>query len=138
MSITRRSLENGAASPTENHLASVGMKAFLALAKAWRLTDAEARSLLGNPPVAVLRRWEHGQTSDLPQDVLSRISFLLGIFKALNLLFPNPEQADSWLRRPNTAPLFSGSTALDRMLVGSMEDLRAVRDYLDVEANGLS
>ena len=138
MSITRRSIEDGAASPADHRLTRVGMKAFLALAKAWQLTDAEVRSLLGNPPVADLSRWKCGQTSDLPQDVLLRISCLLGIFRVLNLLFLNPEQADSWLRRPNTAPLFSGSAALDRMLVGSIEDLRAVRDYLDVEANGLS
>lgn len=112
------------------------MMVFLSIAKAWHLTDGEIQTLLGNPPLAVLNRWKCGQTSDLPKDVHSRISYLLGIFGALNLLFPNPEQADGWVHRPNTAPLFSGGTALDRMLEGSIEDLRVVRDYLDAESGG--
>lgn len=133
-----QSLGTGAVNIEDDRLARSAITAFLAIARAWQLTDLEARTLLGNPPLVVLSRLNCGQCSDLPDYVLNRISYLLGIFKALSLMFPNAEQADGWIRRPNAAPLFSGDTALDRMLVGSIEDLRVVRDYLDAETGGES
>jgi hypothetical protein len=61
------------------------------------------------------------------------LSYLLGIYKALQLLFKEPAAADAWLRRPNDAPLFGGRSALDRMLSGQVSDLFLVRQYLDAE-----
>jgi len=59
----------------------------------------------------------------------SRISYLLGIFKSLEIIYYQPDLADSWVRKPNAA--FGGQSALDRMLAGQIVDLARVREYLD-------
>src|SRR5574337_1032243 len=58
---------------------------------------------------------------------------LLGVWQALQILFPDPAQADAWLHQPNTAPLFGGQSALERMLSGNVADLFVVRQYLDAQ-----
>ena len=65
--------------------------------------------------------------------MIERISYLLGIFKALELLFPDPTRADAWIRRANDAAPFGGRSALDRMLSGNVSDLFVVRSYLDAQ-----
>ena len=71
-------------------------------------------------------------------DALERISYLLGIFKALHILLPDEEAADAWVRKPNTAPLFAGTSALERMMSGQVSDLYVVRQYLDAQRGGWS
>ena len=68
--------------------------------------------------------------------MLERISYVLGIHKALEILFPDPVRADAWVRRPNDAPLFGGRSALERMLGGNVSDLYVVRQYLDAQRGG--
>ena len=65
--------------------------------------------------------------------MLERISYLLGIYKALHILLPTEHAANAWLKKPNTAPLFAGQTALKKMLRGSIVDLADVRRYLDAQ-----
>ena len=67
----------------------------------------------------------------VPADVLERISYILGIYKALHLLFADRAQADGWVRRPNAALMFGGRSALERMLAGQVADLYVVRQYLE-------
>lgn len=116
---------------------SVALKAAFRIAERWALTDAQLATLLGGVPLATLRRWKRqlrqaGQVrTALTRDQLDRVSYLLGIHKALHILFPNPGQADGWVKRPNTAPGFGGRPALDIMLQGGMDDLRNVRRHLD-------
>ncbi len=69
----------------------------------------------------------------LPQDTLERLSYILGIYKALQILLPNPRAADEWVRKINQAPQFGGRSALERMLSGQVADLYIVRQYLDAE-----
>ena len=64
---------------------------------------------------------------------MERISYILGIYKALHLLFTEPSQANSWVRRSNAAPMFGGKSALERMISGRLTDLSAVRQYLDAQ-----
>lgn len=123
------------APPHSNHvgdLGQAGLRAFFRIADAWGLNRTEQRRLLGEPPTTTFHRWQRGE-SDPGRDTLERISYVLGIFKALNILFPNAEQADGWLRRANDAPLFGGRSALDRMLSGNVADLYVVRSYLDAQ-----
>ena len=56
-------------------------------------------------------------------DTLERLSYLLGIYKALQILLPDPHAADEWVRKPNTAPPFGGSSALERMSSGQVADI---------------
>ena len=65
--------------------------------------------------------------------MLERISYVLGIYKALQILIPDEARADAWIATPNTAPLFGGHSALERMLGGNVGDLYAVRQYLDAQ-----
>src|ERR1700728_997936 len=77
--------------------------------------------------------WHLSVSAQLPRDTLERLSYLLGIYKALQLLLPDTQAADEWIRRPNDAPLFGGKSALDRMLSGNVADLFTVRQYLDAQ-----
>jgi hypothetical protein len=61
---------------------------------------------------------------------------VLGIYKALQLLLPDPARADEWVRRPNDAVPFGGRSALERMLAGQVVDLWVVRQYLDAQLGG--
>lgn len=114
-------------------LAGAGLRTFFNIAQKWGLSDDEARALLGSPAAAVYSRWKRDQEGAVPADTLKRISYILGIYKALHLLFTEPGQADSWLRRSNAAPIFGGRSALDRMMAGHIADLSAVRQYLDAQ-----
>jgi hypothetical protein len=62
-------------------------------------------------------------------DTVRRIGYVAGIWKALEILYRNPHDADTWIRRPNRA--FGGQTPLERLAAGDITDLAAVRQYLD-------
>ncbi|HEU0153524.1 MAG TPA: MbcA/ParS/Xre antitoxin family protein [Arenimonas sp.] len=112
------------------------LRAFFRIAEAWGLKGTEARRLLGDPPESTFYKWKKQQDGAPGRDVLERISYLLGIFKALAILFPEPARADAWIRRPNSAGPFGGRSALERMLSGNVADLYVVRSYLDAQRGG--
>jgi hypothetical protein len=109
------------------------LRTFFRLAEQWKLRIAEQRRLLGDPPESTFYKWKRQQGGALGRDTLERISYLLGIWKSLQILFPDPAQADAWLHKPNTAALFGGHSALERMLSGNVADLYVVRQYLDAQ-----
>lgn len=117
-------------------LAGAGLRTFFRLAAAWGLSAEQERALLGSPGRSTYFRWKKDQAGALPKDALERISYLLGIYKALHILFPNAAQADRWIHQPNDAPLFGGRPALERMLGGQVADLYRVREYLDAQRGG--
>ena len=112
-------------------LRAPALRSFFQLVSAWRLTENEQMKLLGLTSRSTLQNWKAGQVSEVGYDTLERISCLLGIFKAINILLPEQKQADAWVRAPNTAPLFGGRSALDRMTSGDVADIFLVRQYLD-------
>jgi hypothetical protein len=114
-------------------LAGPALRAFFNIASAWNLSTAQQRKLLGSPPSSTFFKWKRELSGSLPRDVLERISYVLGIYKALQILFPDESRADAWISSPNTAPTFGGQSALDRMLGGNVGDLYAVRQYLDAQ-----
>lgn len=114
-------------------VAGPALRAFFRIVGAWGLKASEARRLLGDPPESTFYKWKKQQDGAPGRDVIERISYLLGIFKALELLFPDPTRADAWIRRPNDAAPFGGGSALDRMLSGNVADLYVVRSYLDAQ-----
>lgn len=114
-------------------LAGPALRAFFNIASDWRLSAAQQRMLLGNPPSSTFFKWKRELSGSLPKDVLERISYVLGIYKALQILIPDGKRADAWITSPNTAPMFGGRSALDRMLGGNVGDLYAVRQYLDAQ-----
>jgi hypothetical protein len=116
-----------------DELAGPGLRAFFNLAERWKLRVSDQRKLLGDPPESSFYNWKRERDGTLSRDTLERISYLLGIFKALAILFPQPDRADAWLRKPNSAPTFGGKSALERMLSGNVADLFVVRQYLDAQ-----
>jgi len=114
-------------------LAGPALRAFFNITRLWGLGAEQERVLLGNPGRSTFFRWKRDLDGAVSQDTLERISYLLGIWKALQILFPDPAQADAWIRRPNAAPVFGGQSALERMLAGHVADLYTVRRYLDAQ-----
>lgn len=106
------------------------------IAQAWGLSARETRTLLGSPPESTFYKWKAGKVGVVSRDLLERVSYLLGIYKALQVLLPAPDAADAWIKRPNDAPLFNGRSALDLMLSGNVADLYLVRQYLDAQRSG--
>jgi len=109
------------------------MRAFANIADAWGLSVAEQLKLLGIASRSTFFKWRREREPRLPQDTLERLSYLLGIYKALQILLPDPRAADEWVRKPNHAPPFGDRSALERMLSGQVADLYVVRQYLDAE-----
>ena len=129
----RPSVSRAAAEPAPRALSGPALRAFFRIASDWGLSTKQQRVLLGSPPSSTFFKWKRELAGSLPKDVLERISYVLGIYKALQILMPVAERADAWISRPNTAPMFGGRSALEYMLGGNVGDLYAVRQYLDAE-----
>ena len=116
--------------------AAAALRTFFNIAAVWRLDPDQAQRLLGVQR-STFYDWKAGRfPARLAADTLERLSYVFGIWSALQLLLPIPERANAWIRRPNTAPLFGGGTALERMLAGQVSDLFVVRQYLDAQRGG--
>src|SRR5579864_704623 len=124
----------GRSSPSQATAAgAAGLRAFVRIADLWHLSIAEQLTLLGLSSRSTYFKWRKEPQVRLPRDTLERISYILGIYKALQLLLPDTRAADEWIRRPNEAAMFGGRSALDRMLSGNVADLYIVRQYLDAQ-----
>jgi len=125
------------AEPSLTEMSAAGLRAFFNIARDWDLSIDEQIVLLGSPGRSTFFKWKQSpQSARLGRDTLERLSLLLGIYKALQILLPQPAAADTWIKRPNSAPPFGGRRALDRMLAGNISDLVAVRQYLDAMRGG--
>jgi uncharacterized protein (DUF2384 family) len=114
-------------------LGATALTAFFNITAAWGLSAEEERTLLGSPPRSTFFKWKSERAAKLTPDTLERISYVMGIYKALRILLPTEEAANDWVKKPNTARGFNGKSALDRMLAGRVIDLADVRRYLDAE-----
>lgn len=123
--------------PSSRDLSAAGLRAFFNIARDWALNTDAQMVLLGAPGRSTFFKWKSApESADLKRDTLERLSYLLGIYKALQILLPDASAADAWVKKPNTAPGFGGKSALDRMLGGNVADLVAVRQYLDAQRGG--
>ena len=119
--------------PVTQDEASAMFRAVLNLFGKWELTDEQAATLL-DMPVRSYRRWKAEGPGRISRDGRARLSNLMGIHKALRIIFTEPARAYGWVRRPNQA--FGGRSALEVMLQGELLDLVRVRRYLDAERGG--
>jgi hypothetical protein len=115
---------------------AAGLRAFFRIAEAWKLETADLLPILGLRSRTTLNAWRKGQVGSLSPDTLERLSYVFGIYKALQMLLPSAQAADEWIRKPNAGPLFAGGSALDRMRSGKVADLYLVRQYLDAQRGG--
>ena len=95
----------------------------------WGITDAQACVLLGGVSKRTYARWKDGEIGRLTIDQKTRLSVLMGIHKALRILFTEKTRVYEWVKKPNRD--FGGQSALDIMLGGYLTDLFRVRHYLD-------
>ena len=119
-------------------LSPAAIMAFFSIMDHWRIRDEEARQLLGgvsNGAYYLLKQVREGQAKTLEQDRLVRISYLIGIFKSLNILY-SQSLADEWIQLPNTNPLFAGRTPLEYILQGGAPAMEIVRRLLDARRGG--
>jgi hypothetical protein len=129
----QRAVSKPAVEVAGKDLSGPALRAFFRIAELWKLDVRQQRILLGNPAASTFFKWKKELSGTLSRDVLERISYVLGIYKALQILFSDPRDADGWLARPNTAGPFGGRSALERMLGGNVSDLFVVRQYLDAQ-----
>lgn len=99
----------------------------------WGATDEQAAILI-DMPLRTYRRWKAEGPGRLSRDGLARLSNLMGIHKALRIIFQEPQRAYDWVTAPNGA--FGGASALEIMLGGELTDIMRVRRYLDAERGG--
>lgn len=133
MSTSVHSVHSKQGGAKESTAGGAGLRAFAKIAELWRLSIPEQLTLLGITSRSTYFKWRKEVDPKLPRDTLERLSYLLGIYKALQLLLPDNQAADEWIRRSNDAPLFGGRSALERMLSGNVADLYIVRQYLDAQ-----
>lgn len=122
---------------TSAAMSGAAVRAFGNITRFWQLDIEEQLKLLGDPPRSTFYKWKkQPEAAHLARDTLERISYILGIYKALQILLPDEKAADSWIKKPNAVPLFGGKSALQRMLSGNVADLYVVRQYLDAMRGG--
>ncbi len=121
------------ADPVTQDEAAAMFRAALNLFGKWELTDEQAGTLL-DMPVRSFRRWKAEGPGRISRDGRARLSNLMGIHKALRIIFSEPQRGYAWIRTGNSA--FAGASALDVMLGGELTDIMRVRRYLDAERGG--
>jgi hypothetical protein len=98
----------------------------------WQLTGQRQMILLGLSNEKTLYNWKNQpKKAKLTRDCLERASYILGIYRALQILFPDEAQSDQWLHTPNDNPLFGGAAPIEKMLDGFVVDLVVVQEYLE-------
>jgi Antitoxin Xre-like helix-turn-helix domain len=117
-------------------LSGAALKAFFNIIQQWAIRDEDARELLGgvsNGPYYQMKKSQEGRI--LSADELFRISYLIGIFKALNTLH-GQHLADQWVRLPNSNRIFSGQSPLEYMKKGGQHGMEIVRELLESRIQG--
>lgn len=104
-------------------------RAVINLFDRWNVNDDQAAILLGGIASRTYKRWKAGKYGRVGPDLSARLSNIMGMHKALRLLFKDAQRGYGWIKRPNET--FGGRAALDLMLGGQLTDLMRVRRYLD-------
>ena len=117
-------------------LSTSAVQAFFNIMDRWSVRDEDARALLGGLSNGPFYKWKREAPALVDADVLTRISYLVGIFKALNILY-DESLADEWVRLPNTNRLFAGMTPLAFMAKGGIPAMQTVRRLLDARRGGM-
>jgi hypothetical protein len=119
--------------PITDAEAAAMFRAAVRLFQLWGVTDEQAATLL-DLKARTYARWKAGQIGPMGRDIRARLSNLMGIHKALRIIFREPPRAYAWMKAPNEA--FGGQSALDVMLHGELTDLMRMRRYVDAERGG--
>lgn len=116
-------------------LSPAAVKGLVRIADHWSLRDDDTRVLLGGMSNGSFYTLKSRAGKTLDEDQLTRVSLLVGIFKALNILY-SPKLADAWMTLPNTNSMFGGDTPLNYVKKGGIPALLRVRQLLDARRGG--
>ncbi len=116
-------------------LSRSALRGFFAIAERWKLRDDEARELLGGVSSSAYYEWKKKPERVLEVDRITRISYLVGIYKALHILYGDT-LADEWVRLPNRNAIFAGRSPLEYMVAGGLLAMQTVRRLLDARRGG--
>ncbi len=117
-------------------LSPSAVRAFFNIVARWGIRDEDARTLLGGMSNGPYYEMKKDPDRVLDTDRLLRISYLIGIFKALNILH-SKKLADAWVGLPNSNRIFAGQTPLAYMMKGGVPAMQMVRRLLDARRGGL-
>jgi Protein of unknown function (DUF2384) len=118
-----------------SRLSPAAIKGLLRIATHWKLRDEDTRVLLGGISTGSFYALKSRASKVLDEDQLTRVSLLLGIFKALNILYGS-KLADAWMGLPNSNPMFGGDSPLNYVKKGGIPALLRVRQLLDARRGG--
>lgn len=117
-------------------LSPAALHAFFDIMQRWRVSEDDARELLGGLDKKIYDELKsQSPTRTLDADTLIRISCLVGIYKAVNIIFSQPI-ADEWVTLRNSDPLFGGKTPLCCMIEGGPLMMQRTRQLLDAAREG--
>lgn len=117
-------------------LSGSAIKAFINIAGRWQLTESQSRGLLGGIASSTFHAWKtEPNKQKLTQDILLRISLLIGIYKALHIYF-GKDWADRWVTLSNRGSLFAGVAPIDYMIRHGQPGMFQVRRMLDAWRGG--
>ena len=119
---------------TRERLSQSAIDGFFAIMDKWNVPIEKAGDLLGGMPRSSVYKLKTA-AGTLRQDELTRISYIVGIYKALHILLPE-KLADSWVTQPNDNILFGGHAPLDYMVRGGIPGLQQVRSLVDAARGG--
>ena len=117
-------------------LSASAIKAFIKIAGQWRLTEPQARGLLGGIASSTFHAWKtKPDDQKLTQDTLMRISLVIGIYKALHIYWGD-EWADRWIALGNRGSMFAGVAPIDYMIHQGQPGMFQVRRMVDAWRGG--
>jgi len=117
-------------------LSPAAVRTFFNMMTRWSVRDEDARMLLGGMSNGPFYEMKRSSDRVLDTDRLTRVSYLIGIFKALNILH-SQKLADRWVQLPNSNPIFAGQTPLAYMMKGGLPAMQTVRRLLDARRGGV-
>jgi hypothetical protein len=120
---------------TRKRLSRAAIAAFFRIVDAWRVNNGDAMRLLGGVSHGRYYSLKKAGRGLLSQDELTRVSLLIGIFKALNILFAR-KLADRWILLANSNPMFRGSSPLAALIEGGLPAMVQLRRLLDSRRGG--
>jgi hypothetical protein len=136
--VTRYSIEAPAdlgAREVRARLSAPGLKAFFTIMARWKVRDEDARALLGGVSNGPFYEMKRNPDRVLDADRLTRVSYIIGIYKALQILHARP-LADEWVQLRNRNPIFASATPLSYMIRGGLPAIQTVRRLLDARRAG--
>ena len=117
-------------------LSRSALRGFFRIVERWKLRDEDARELLGGLSSSAYYEWKKNPDRILDVDRITRTSYLVGIYKALHILYGD-KLADEWVNLPNSNVIFAGRTPLATMLAGGLLAMQTVRKLLDARRGGV-